>query len=238
MGFFNRLYNLWSGFLSVFIGRMEEKHPEIAYENAINGMTEKYTTLKTAAAGLIKHRAQLEARISKTEKGLDEIKYDIQAAVDAGEDEVALTLLEKQEELESALADYKRDLGQAAKDAETAKESLRSIQKEIEKLKSERDRVVAQIKDAEARKQINEQLDGLSVEDDIKALGNVREYADRVRAEASVGDELRDESLEGKLASIRKVSGSSKAKSRLDALKAKRAGGASAVAEPEGGKTL
>ncbi len=222
MSFLTRMYNLWKGFLSIFVGRVEEKHPEIAYENAINGMTEKYAKLKSAAAGLIKHRAKLEAKIEKARVDLEEIQLQVQVAVDEGEDEVAMTLLERQDELESALAEYERDLNQAAKDADTAKDSLRSIKGEIEKLKRERDKVVAQIKDAEARKQIQEQLDGLSVDDEVKALENVREYAEKVRAEVKIGDELREESLEGKLASIKAKTGSAKAKARLAALKAKR----------------
>lgn len=222
MSFLTRMYNLWKGFLSIFVGRVEEKHPEIAYENAINGMTEKYAKLKSAAAGLIKHRAKLEAKIEKARVDLEEIQLQVQVAVDEGEDEVAMTLLERQDELESALAEYERDLDQAAKDADTAKDSLRSIKGEIEKLKRERDKVVAQIKDAEARKQIQEQLDGLSVDDEVKALENVREYAEKVRAEVKIGDELREESLEGKLASIKAKTGSAKAKARLAALKAKR----------------
>lgn len=235
MGFFNRVYNLWKGFLSLFVGRMEEKHPEIAYENAINGMTEKYAKLKSAAAGLIKHRAKLEAQIQKTTTELEQVRLDVQTAVDAGEDEVALVLLEKQEELESAMAEYERDLGQAAKDADSAKASLREIKGQIDKLKRERDKVTAQIKDAEARKHIQEQLDGLSVDDDLKALENVREYADKVRAEVQIGDELKEDSIDGKLAAIRAQSGSAKAKARLAAMKAKRAG---AKAESEGQKSL
>lgn len=222
MGFLTRMYNLWKGFLSIFVGRVEEKHPEIAYENAINGMTEKYAKLKSAAAGLIKHRAKLEAKIEKARVDLEEIQLQVQVAVDEGEDEVAMTLLERQDELESALAEYERDLDQAAKDADTAKDSLRSIKGEIEKLKRERDKVVAQIKDAEARKQIQEQLDGLSVDEEVKALENVREYAEKVRAEVKIGDELKEESLEGKLASIKAKTGSAKARARLAALKAKR----------------
>jgi phage shock protein A len=235
MGFFNRIYNLWKGFLSLFVGRMEEKHPEIAYENAINGMTEKYAKLKSAAAGLIKHRAKLEAQIQKTSTELEQVRLDVQTAVDAGEDEVALVLLEKQEELESSLGEYERDLGQAAKDADSAKASLREIKGQIDKLKRERDKVTAQIKDAEARKHIQEQLDGLSVDDDLKALENVREYADKVRAEVQIGDELKEDSIDGKLAAIRAQSGSAKAKARLAALKAKRTG---AKAESEGQKSL
>ena len=223
MGFFSRLYNLWKGFLSVFVGRLEEKHPEIAYENAINAMTEKYAKLKSAAAGLIKHRAKLEARIQKAEKELEDIDLQIEVAVERGDDEIALLLLEKKETLESDRDTAKTELAQAAKDAESAKNSLRGVKAEIEKLKQEKDKVVAKIKDAEARRQIQDQLDGLSVDDDVKALENVREYADRISAEVQIGDELAEDSLENKLDAIKTQTASVKAKARLEQLKAKRA---------------
>ncbi len=222
MGFVNRMYNLWKGFLNIFVGKMEEKHPEIAYENAINGMTEKYAKLKSAAAGLIKHRDKLKANIEKAEAELADTSLQIQAAVDQGEDDVALHLLERQELLESSLAEYRGDIEAAAGQAENAKESLRAIKGEIEKLKRERDKTVATIKDAEARKSIQDQLDGLSVDDDVKALENVREYADKVKAEANIGDELKEDSIDGKLAKIKAATGTAKARARLDALKKKR----------------
>ncbi len=99
MGFFGRIYNLWKGFLSLFVGNMEEKHPEIAYENAINSMTEKYTKLKAASAGLIKNRTRIENAMQKNHKELEEIELQVQMAVDAGDDELATVLLERQEEL-------------------------------------------------------------------------------------------------------------------------------------------
>lgn len=238
MGFMSRIYNLWRGFLSLFVGRMEEKHPEIAYENAINSMTEKYAKLKSAAAGLIKHRAKLEATIQKNQAELEEIKLQVQVAVDSGDDEVALVLLEKQEELEKNILEAERDLEQAAKDADTAKDSLRGIKTEIDKLKRERDKVVAQIKDAEARKQIQEQLDGLSVDDEVKALDNVRQYADKVRAEVQIGDELKEDSIDAKLAKIKAQTGNVRAKSKLEALKAARAAETAKASEGEGGKSL
>jgi len=239
VSFFKRIYNLWKGFLSIFVGRMEEKHPEIAYENAINAMTEKYAKLKSAAAGLIKHRSKLEARIQKGEADLAEVKLQAQMAVDGGDDESALVLLERQDELEAQLAQDKRDIEQAAKDADSAKDSLRMVAAEIDKLKRERDKVVAQINDGEARKQIQEQLDGLSVDEEVQALENVREYADQLKAEAQIGDELREDSLEGRLAAIKSQTGSAKARMRLEAMKkAREAKESSAATETEGGKTL
>ena len=47
-GVFGRLANLWRGFLSIWISDVEKAHPEIAYENAINSMVEKYSKLKRA----------------------------------------------------------------------------------------------------------------------------------------------------------------------------------------------
>lgn len=238
MGFLSRIYNLWKGFLSLFVGKMEEKHPEIAYENAINSMTEKYAKLKSAAAGLIKHRAKLEASIDKNRAELADIALQAQVAVEQGEDEVALLLLERQDEIEAALTEDERQLQQAAKDAESAKGSLRGIKTEIEKLKREKDKVVAQIQDAEARKHIQEQLDGISVDDEIKALDNVRNYADKVRAEVQIGDELNEGSMDAKLAKIRAQTGSAKARARLAAMKAKSAAKSGSAAQTEGEKNL
>jgi len=217
---------------------MEEKHPEIAYENAINGMTEKYSKLKSAAAGLIKHRAKLEANLQRDEAALEDTNLQIEMAVDQGDDMVAMALLERQDELQARLAEYKSDLQQAERDAETAKNSLRSVKEEIDKLKREKSKVVAQIKDAEARKQIQEQLDGISVDDDVQALSNVRDYADRVRAEVQIGDELEDNSIERRLRDLQANSGSVKARSRLEALKAARAKAQTGTTETEGEKTL
>ncbi len=233
MGFMTRMYNLWTGFLSIFVGKMEEKHPEIAYENAINGMTEKYAKLKTAAAGLIKHRDKTRAKLEKAQAEVQDLRLQVQMAVDSGEDEVALVLLERQEELEGIIAESQADLADAAKQAETAKESLRSIKVEIDKLKRERDKTVATIKDAEARKQIQEQLDGLSVDDDIKALDNVREYAETVKAEANIGSELAEDGIDAKLKALKAKTGTAKARARLDALKAKRQGTSAGGGESE-----
>lgn len=239
MSFVARMYNLWKGFLSMFAGSMEEKHPEIAYENAINSMSEKYMALKSAVSRIIARREQLSTRIRKHETELAEIKLQVEVAVEQNEDEAAMVLLEKQTELEKALAEDSRELDETAKEAETAKDSLRSVQGEIEKLKRERDRVVATIKDAEARKQIDDQLAGISVDAEVKALQNVRDYADRVKGEVKLNSELRESSLEGKLAKIKQQTGNLEAKQKLAALKAARTGTATPVGETEGGgKTL
>ena len=52
INFFSRLANLWAGFVSLWITDVEKRHPEIAYQNAIDSMIEKYTRLKSATAAI------------------------------------------------------------------------------------------------------------------------------------------------------------------------------------------
>ena len=252
MGFFSRIYNLWRGFLSLFVGNLEEQNPEIVYENAINAMVEKHAELKTAAAGLIKNRSKLEAKIERLETELDATQLELDGAIEMENDEIALILLEKQDQLKDQFATAQNDLLQAEKDAEVVKEELNNHRAEIEKLKRERDDTLAQIKSAEARKQIQESLDGLSVDEELQALDKVREYRDRVKAEVQVNDELAESSIEGKLAEVRKEGAKSRARARLEKLKAERRGEAQPAAvetevetptagddsSPDPGKTL
>ena len=219
MGFGNRMYNLWKGCLSLFATNLEQQNPDIAYENAINRLTEKYQQAKEAAAGLLKRRDQIQQKLERSQRDLERINEELTAAIDLNDDESALILIKHQEELEQESAEAENDLVLAVQEAEQSKNSLREIQEEIDKLKRERDRTLAQIKDAEARKQIQEQLDGLSVDEEVRALENVREYAEKVKAEVRIGDELRSESTEGRLRQVRARAEENRAAARLEALK-------------------
>ena len=63
-GFFKRLNNLFRGFLSLWISDVEKEHPEIAYENAINSMLEKFARLKRATAAIIRRRDEIQERFT------------------------------------------------------------------------------------------------------------------------------------------------------------------------------
>jgi phage shock protein A len=226
IGLFARLGNLWQGFLSLWISDQEKKHPEIAYENAINSMVEKYGGLKRAAAGLIRRREELEARFRETDRDLAQVKADLDTAVGTSQDDLAVVLIQKKQQLETAATELKADLEGAVKEAESAKQSLLQVQGEIKKLKSEKDQMIARLRSAEAKLRIQQQLEGLSVEADVKALENVREHVRTVVAEASLNKELSGSDLEARLQALRSQTGEASAKAELERLKAARAAGA------------
>ena len=222
-GFFTRLANLWSGFLSLWVSDLEKDHPEIAYENSINAMVEKYGTLKKATAAIIRRREEIDSRLSSKSKELAQVEADLNTAVESEEDELALILINKQNALQGEVTELAEELDQAKQDADDAKASLLNVQSEINKLKSEKDRMLAKMASAKARIQVQEQLEGLSVDAEVKALENVRANINNLSAEAKLNKELSGESLDARLAKLRRQTGDVTARKQLEELKAKRA---------------
>jgi len=233
-GFFARLGNLWRGFLSLWISGIEQEHPEIAYENAINSMIEKYTRLKSATAAILRRREDLDEKTKQATKDLAQTEAELAVAVEGNQDDLALILIQKKNQLIADLAELHGDLTTAQADAESAKQSLLSVQSEIRKLKAERDTMLARMQSAQARMRIQDQLEGLSVDAEVKALDNVRDHIKNIIAEANLGKELSDSSLDSRLASLKTQTGEVQAKQQLAELKAKRA----AAQAAQGQKTM
>ena len=219
MGFFQRLANLWKGFLGLFISDMESRNPQAVYEAAINERIRRHKELKKAVAGILYLRNKLSDELQSKEKELAEIQQQIPVAVDEGDDDVALVLIEKKDSLLSEIAEVKSELERVVSNAEEAKEGLIQFKGEIEKLKHEKDEMLAKKATADARIRIQETLDGLSTDADIRALDNVRENINKAAAEVDVNTEINDNSLDKKLAEIKEKTADASAKAQLDELK-------------------
>ncbi len=221
--FFARLSNLWSGFVSLWITDVEKRHPEIAYQNSIDSMISKYDKLKSATAAIIRRRQDVEARLTREEADLASISRDLETALATGQDDLAVVLIQKKNVLTASVAALKSDMDVATKDAEDAKSSLLQVKGEIEKLKAEKDRMLAQMQSAQARIKINDQLEGLSVDAEVRALDNVRDHIKNTVAQANLGKELRESDLDVRLAQLRQSSGAVTARQELEEMKRARA---------------
>jgi phage shock protein A len=220
VGFFARLGNLWKGFVSLWISDVEKKHPEIAYENAINSMVEKYTQLKRATAAIIRRREDVESRLSAASKELAQVEADLATAVETNQQDLGIVLLQKQKSLSTEVAELKAEAESAVKDADSAKASLVQVQGEIKKLKAEKDSMLAKMHSAQVKVRINEQLEGLSVDAEVKALDNVREHIKNTIAEANLSSELGESDLDARLKALRAQTGEVSAKSDWERLRA------------------
>ena len=219
INFISRLSNLWSGFVSLWITDVEKRHPEIAYQNAIDSMIDKYGKLKSATAAIMRRREDVTARLNSEQQELAAINADLNAALATGQDELGIVLIQKKNALEASIKTLEQDMEQARTDADEAKSSLIQVKNEIQKLKDEKDRMLAQMLSAEARMKIQNQLEGLSVDAEVRALDNVREHIKNTVAEARMGSELRDSDLDVQLNKLRQSSGTITARQQLEEMK-------------------
>ena len=216
---FSRIHNLWTGFLSLWITDVEKNHPEIAYENAINSMIEKYTQLKRATASIIRRREELDEQFKQKSRELAQVTAELNTAVETNQQDLGLILVQKQKALSDQVGDLKADLDTAVKDADSAKASLLQVQADIKSLKAEKDRMLAKMASAQARIRIQNQLEGLSVDAEVKALDNVREHIKTTIAESNLGKEIAESDLDARLRALRSQTGDVTAKAEWERLR-------------------
>ena len=233
-GMLSRLGNLWRGFLRLWISDVEKEHPEIAYENAIDSMIEKYSRLKSATAAIIRRREETGERFKQATAELAQTEAELDTAVDTGQDDLALILIQKKNQLSTEVAEMRVEMESAQKDADSAKQSLLGVQSQIRKLQAEKDSMLAKMQSSQARIKVQEQLDGLSVDAEVKALDNVRQHIKNTIAEANLGKELSESSLDSRLAALRSQVGDVQSRNQLAELKAKKA----AQQNAQGNKTM
>lgn len=224
MNIFSRMANLVRGFFSLFVTGLEQQHPEIAYENAINTMIEKYNKLKNASAGLIRLREDAADRLQKAQRQQAELSAMLEQAMATDQDDLAVELIERKDAVDADIVALQAELEGAGRDVETAKTALTEVKNEIAKLKAEKDRMLAKMQSAQARTRINDQLEGLSVDAELRALENVRTGIKDTIARAQLGDELRESDLDTRLNALKASSSKATARAKLEALKRERAG--------------
>lgn len=234
MGLIARIANLWTGFISMFIEDVEKANPEVVYQQAINERVNQYQKLMKAVSSIVYLRNKLEKDLDTKTRELADVSAQIPVAINQGEEQAALVLIERKNQLVKDLEDVRGELEKVSSQAEEAKAGLVTFQHEIEKLKTERDTMLAKREHAKARLKIQEQLSGLSADAEIKALDGVRESIHKLEAQADVSAEIQGSGIESKLRAIKGATGSAAARAELDEIKRQMA----AQSQQSGEKTM
>ena len=219
MNWFSRMWNVLKGKLGLHATSVENDNPAAVYESAIEERVKRHRDLKKAVSGIVYLRNKLQGDLEEIQKELADITQQIPVAITEGEDEAALVLIQRKDALNVQVLEIQAELERVSSQADESKAALVSFQGEIESLKREKDEMLAKKATAEARIKIQESLDGLSTEADIRALDNVREGIHKLQAEADVGTELSEVNLDAKLKEIKAKTASASAKSQLEEMK-------------------
>jgi phage shock protein A len=219
---FGRFFNLVSGKCRRWLRLREARDPESVYEAAISGRIRRYQQLKSAAAGVIYLRNKLEGELKQKTAEMREVEEQIGQAADLDEDRCALLLIQRKQTLAADCQRLGEELKELTSEAEEAKKNLMGFKGEIDQLKAEKVRMLARLKNAQARVRIQHALEQLSSDDDVSALEDVRESIQRTLAEAGVNRELAGSELDEKLEQIRRRNAETKAQAELAEIKRRR----------------
>jgi phage shock protein A len=220
--FISRLRNLVSGKLSRWLKSREAHDPEAVYEAAIADRIRHYQQLKNAAAGAIYMRNKLERELKQKSTELAEVVEQAGQAADINEDQCALILLRRKHELETDGERVKEELSQLTVEAEEAKKNLVMFKSEIDKLKTEKVRMLARLRNAQARMRVERALETLSYDEDLRALQEVRESIQQMLTRSGVNREIHNSEIDQKLEEIRRRAAEVKIQAELDELKRRR----------------
>jgi phage shock protein A len=203
-----------------FVRHGERQNPAAVYENAIDERTRQYRDLKEAVAGILYMRNKLEAEIHERRVEIARLHDDIKHAIRRGQDELSIRLIEQKQLLMDELERAERELDGVRAEAEEAKNNLIRFREEIRGLMREKGRMLATLANAQARRRLNEALEGLSVDADMRALESVREHIARLATEGTLDREIGgDDGTRRRLRAIRDEVRHEAARRELEELK-------------------
>jgi len=223
MSIFTRIANFFRGALSLLVSDLEKTRPEVAYENAINAALVKFEKARNAVASIIANRQVADQRLKKAQAEKAQVDRDLEAALLANDEQIGAMLIQKQEQLEAIIANASADLERLSAQAEESKAMLTEFKGEIDRLKAERDEMLARNATARAQIQIQDQLSGLSVDAEIRALDNVRDSINQTVAKAQLNSEMAGTDVDVRLKKLRQQAGTTTAANKFKALQQARA---------------
>lgn len=227
MGFFDRITSVFKGKASNTLNKMETANPEAVYEAALQERLKKYQEMKKATAELAVLRKRSQDELEEKTRKLAEIDPMVRVAVESGDEESALVLLEEKETLTNRVATLQTEVTQTQAQVEEMTAALRTYQGEIESLRREKEQMLSRKANAEAQIQMQDTLSKVSTNPENQGLANVREQIERMAVDADLDTASARHSVNEKIAK-------SRAQAQLDAIKAqmaaKNGGGAPAAA--------
>jgi phage shock protein A len=186
VGIFDRISSVFKGRASTAMNKLESANPEAVYEAAIMERQKQYQEMKRAAADLAVVRKRSQEELDDKRRKLSEVDPMVHIAIESGEEEAALVLLEEKQTLTDRIAVLEPEIESFNKQITESTSALRAYQVEVEKLRREKDEMVSRKVNAEAQLQIQDTLSTVSTSSQNQGLANVREKIERLAVDADL----------------------------------------------------
>lgn len=223
MGLFSRLGAMIRGFFGMFVGGLEERNPEILFEDIKNQIEKARKEAEQQILEIQTNAELIKIEMKNAEKNLNAIKQRVEAAQRQGDKDVLIELLMQEEEYQATYEAHKATYDNAMAEVAKIREDYKIFESEMSAKLNELKTLKSQAKMASLRENINSV--NAKYTSKSNRIGTVNETMDRAReivnrktAMANAVESLNDSNIELKLKRLDMNSARERARARAEAM--------------------
>lgn len=229
MGLFSRLGALIRGFFGLFVGGVEERNPELLFEDIKNQIDRARKEAEQQILEIQTNAELIKIEMKNAEKNLNTIRARIEAAQKQGDKDILVELLVQEEEYQTTYEAHKATYDAAMNDVSRIREDYKIFESEMSAKLNELKTLKSQAKMAQLKENINSVNAQYTSKNN--RVGSVNDNMDRAReivnkktARANAVESLSDNNVEMKLKRLDMNSARERALARADAMLSKEQG--------------
>ena len=224
MGLWDRTKTLFRAKANKAISNME--NPEEILEQTIIDMKKQFVDAKKQVARAMADEKRLHSQVEQEKKIAADWEQKAMLALKAGKEELAREALARKGEHESTAAEYEKQWVQQKAMTDKLRQSLKQLDGKIDGAARKKNLLIARSKRAEAQKNIQETMSGMSDTSAFDAFERMEKKVEETEAETEANEELigdfeGGDDLSKQFAELEKSQASTSADADLEALKKK-----------------
>lgn len=223
MGLFSRLGALIRGFFGLFVGGMEERNPELLFEDIKLQIEKARKEAEQQILEIQTNAEMIKIEMKNSEKNLNAVKARTEAAQKQGDKDMLIELLMQEEEYQATYETHKATYDTAMAEVARIREDYKIFESEMGAKLNELKTLKSQAKMAQLRENINSVNARYTSKNNT--VGSVNESMERARdlvnrktARANAVESLGDTNIEMKLKRLDMTSARDRARARAEAM--------------------
>lgn len=223
MGLLSRFGSLIRGFFGKLVGGMEEKNPELLFEDIKNQIEKARKEAEQQIIEIQTNAEMIKIEMKNSEKNLNAIRSRIEAAQKTGDKELLIDLLVQEKEYQTTFETHKEMYDNAMKEVAKIREDYKIFESEMNAKLNELKTLKSQAKMASLRENINSINAKYSSKNNRigelnKSMERARDIVNRKTARANAIESLNDENVEMKLKRLDMNSARERARIRAESM--------------------
>ena len=196
MSFFSRLWRLLRANANDLVSRAED--PAKILDQALMDMQADLVKLRQAVATSVASQKRVERQASQARSQADQWYGRAQLALQGGDEELAREALARRKTHMDTAQTLGQQLESQAGQVETLKRNLLKLEGKIAQAKTRKDTLKARVQAAQAQKQLEGAVSGMSTDSSMAAFERMEEKVESLEAETAAVAELAGENLEAR----------------------------------------